>query len=185
VRVTTGQPTGDVPVVYLFGNSTVAGMEVADDSTLPSILQAQLGQGYRIVNKGMPGVYISGELLLLKRTKINQGDIVIFYDGVSDLADAVNSAQTRFESSPIMQPCLLLRHSSFGIGPLYCRWAKQQYNLENDRLALDADIVHSAKYYQNIVLKAKQYVEMNDGVFLHVIQATYHVRNPVGPERAI
>lgn len=72
--------------VYFLGGSTVWGSGVADRSTIPSLVGAE-GVPYKVVNWGMRGAGTRQELNLLLNNaeQLKKGDLVVFYDGVSDL----------------------------------------------------------------------------------------------------
>ena len=85
-RTVKGHPAADSKKVFMFGGSTLWGTGVADDKTIPSIVQALLGDGYDVYNFG-DSAYVSTQELNVLLQLLAQGnipDIVIFYDGVND-----------------------------------------------------------------------------------------------------
>ena len=84
-RVTIGQPSADVPAVWLFGSSALLETELDDSETIPSHLQAALGNHYRVVNVGAPGAVVFHQYKRMKDLPILPHDIVIFYDGGSEV----------------------------------------------------------------------------------------------------
>ncbi len=72
--------------VYMLGGSTMWGEGSPDADTIPSRLQAILGEGYDVYNLGEIG-YMSVQeynYLLERLTEGERPDIVIFYDGAND-----------------------------------------------------------------------------------------------------
>jgi len=72
--------------VFMFGGSTMWGTGSKDAHTIPSFLQASLGDKYAVYNYGETGYVSAQELnyLLYLLANGNIPDIVIFYDGVND-----------------------------------------------------------------------------------------------------
>lgn len=86
-RRTTGQPENAEHTVWLFGSSTVFDREVPDDLTVASQLQGLFnayGIKYRVINAGTPGSTASVEAARLRTMQFSHGDMMIFYDGVTD-----------------------------------------------------------------------------------------------------
>ncbi|MDT7041538.1 SGNH/GDSL hydrolase family protein [Candidatus Nitronereus thalassa] len=81
----SGQSKGGKKV-FLFGGSTMWGMGVKDEHTIPSFLQAILGNEYVVYNYGETGWVSTQELnyLMYQLVKGNIPDVVVFYDGVND-----------------------------------------------------------------------------------------------------
>lgn len=77
---------GNEKKIFVFGGSTIWGTGSKDEHTIPSFLQSQLGQRYKVYNYGETGFVSTQELnYLLKQLALgNVPDIVIFYDGVND-----------------------------------------------------------------------------------------------------
>jgi len=71
--------------IWFFGGSTMWGHEVSDENTIPS-LSSELNHNFQPVNFGENG-YNSGQSLnrLIENIdNINEGDHIIFFDGVND-----------------------------------------------------------------------------------------------------
>jgi hypothetical protein len=90
-------PQGDAgkPLVYFFGGSTMWGTGADDASTIPSLFARQTG--YRARNFGESGYTAHQSLAMLLRL-LQDGhrpDIVVFYDGVNEVA-----AKCRAEVGP-------------------------------------------------------------------------------------
>lgn len=85
-RRTIGQPAIWQHTVWVFGNSTLYGYCMDDAHTLASQLQRLLPQ-FRVVNAGLNSETVPIHVARLRDTPIAPGDIVIFYDGVSDTYD--------------------------------------------------------------------------------------------------
>jgi hypothetical protein len=93
-RETVGTGDANKPSVYFFGGSTMWGTGVDDANTIPSLVR-QLG-GFRSQNYG-EGAYTAHQGLLLLIELLQDGhrpDIVVFYDGVNEVAQKCRSELT-------------------------------------------------------------------------------------------
>jgi len=83
-RLTTDQPKKATKNIYLYGGSTVQNHEVPNSYTIASYLQRLLNsteETYRVHNRGFTTVVTSQQLEFLRKERLKQGDIVVFYDG--------------------------------------------------------------------------------------------------------
>jgi len=89
IRKTTNQPDKYLNKLLMFGGSTMWGTGSADRNTIPSIIQRKINSEIiykiKVVNYGFTTVTINQQLNLLRKTDLNEGDIVIFYDGGNDV----------------------------------------------------------------------------------------------------
>src|ERR1700722_5668198 len=82
-------------VIWMFGGSTLFGMGVPDEATIPSYLSQELNSKgptcFAISNYGVEGYLTNQEMILLVELlkKEQRPDLVIFYDGVNDSDAAV------------------------------------------------------------------------------------------------
>ena len=76
----------DAKTIFVLGGSTTWGSGAEDAGTIPSHLQARLGERFRVLNYGESGYTSTQELnyLMYQLAKGNVPDLVIFYDGVND-----------------------------------------------------------------------------------------------------
>ncbi|MGE0200170.1 MAG: SGNH/GDSL hydrolase family protein [Candidatus Melainabacteria bacterium] len=86
IRRTIKHPRPDARKVFVLGGSTLWGEGSPDKDTIPSQLQARLGDGYDVTNMGQTAWTSVQELnyLLGRLSAGDIPDIVIFYDGVND-----------------------------------------------------------------------------------------------------
>ncbi len=87
-RVTIGQQYPFEKTVHVFGGSTVFGTGASDKYTIPSLLQSKLNDldnSFRVINHGFASLVAIQQLQKLSKTNVNEGDIVIFYDGGNDV----------------------------------------------------------------------------------------------------
>src|SRR5579859_5472913 len=93
IRKTAFQPQNYQHTIYVVGGSAIYDSEVPDEYTLPSQLQqlfnTQDGNKYRIENLGSITVNLVQQVARLKTVHLDQGDIVIFYDGVNDVVESL------------------------------------------------------------------------------------------------
>jgi hypothetical protein len=93
-RETVGPGAPDKPSVYFFGGSTMWGTGADDANTIPSLV-TQLG-GFRSQNYG-EGAYTAHQGLMLLIELLQDGhrpDVVVFYDGVNEVAQKCRSELT-------------------------------------------------------------------------------------------
>jgi hypothetical protein len=88
-RYTTDQPEDYNHSIYMFGGSTMVGIEVGDSYTIPSYLQRKINEiypnTYRVENMGVDAYSVDRQVNhLINGVNLSPGDIVIFYDGVND-----------------------------------------------------------------------------------------------------
>jgi hypothetical protein len=85
-RATVGAAESGKPSVYFFGGSTMWGTGVDDANTIPSLV-AQIG-AFRAQNYGESGwtAHQSLALLILLLQEGHRPNVVVFYDGVNDVA---------------------------------------------------------------------------------------------------
>jgi hypothetical protein len=90
-RLTIGGSAGRH--IWMFGGSTVMSVEVPDAETPPSVVQRladEAGWPVKVENLGATTVTIQHQLFrLLSMTPVAAGDIVVFYDGVNDIAQSL------------------------------------------------------------------------------------------------
>ncbi len=92
-RADGDRPGSDPRSVFIFGGSTVWGVGVRDDATIPSFLARKLeekGIGAEVTNFGESGYVSTQEVIALigQLQKGNVPDLAIFYDGVNDVYSA-------------------------------------------------------------------------------------------------
>jgi hypothetical protein len=90
VRRTTDQPQDYEHTIYMFGGSTLFSDNGIDYHTIPSYIQRYLNEDfdstYRVVNLGVPIYRVSEQNIILKQIPLKKDDIVIYYDGVNNIA---------------------------------------------------------------------------------------------------
>jgi hypothetical protein len=93
IRRTTDRPPHADHRILVFGGSTVLSRRVPDAMTIPSHLQRLVNDrpdlAYAVANRGSPGAGIGIQAARLRATRIDPGDIVIFYDGINDAFNTI------------------------------------------------------------------------------------------------
>lgn len=86
LRKTIKNPRPGAKKVFLFGGSTVWGTGASDDATIPSFVQACLGDDFDVYNYGETGYVSTQELNQLLKALADKDipDYVLFYDGNND-----------------------------------------------------------------------------------------------------
>jgi len=91
----------DTVRVFVFGGSTMWGTHLRDSTTIPSVLATKLAAAaptdvaFDVTNFGESG-YVSTQGLLELQMQLRAGhlpDVVIFYDGINDVASAVQQRE--------------------------------------------------------------------------------------------
>ncbi|MBI5713095.1 MAG: SGNH/GDSL hydrolase family protein [Chloroflexi bacterium] len=92
-RRTAFQPIEVKNKVYLFGGSTIFSGEVPDEYTIASRLQQLLNtkfaDRFTVENYGSTSVTLAQQFERLRTLQLAPGDVVIFYDGVNDVTQAI------------------------------------------------------------------------------------------------
>jgi len=115
-------PAGSVPTVWFLGGSTMFGEDQRDLFTIPSMVSRRAaadGHPIRVVNLGVPSYLTFQEALLFEQELaiLPKPDLVVFYDGVNELA-----VQAQFPSTqPVVFPAELNLNKP--TSPIYARWA--------------------------------------------------------------
>jgi hypothetical protein len=172
IRRTTGQPSQAMHTVYVFGNSTMLSLEVPDEFTIASQLQARFnaifGSEYRVINLGRSAYFAGRELHLVQKTPLQPGDIVIFYDGIVDVGLGVNESPP--ETLPL-QVCqwLIEKMPNLSLGKIYCLLTPgDDPTTDPVRWANDGQIVGSA--YAKSILATQHYLANKRVQFYHFLQ---------------
>jgi hypothetical protein len=97
-RTIPGAPQpGAEPRIFFFGGSTLWGTFQRDEATIPSLVMRDLANRWGIVanatNFGETGYVITTEVVALLRElqRGNVPDVIVFYDGINDVAAAVQN----------------------------------------------------------------------------------------------
>jgi hypothetical protein len=114
-RKTTPEGQTQQPLVYFFGGSTMWGTGADDASTIPSIFARETG--FRARNFGESGYTAHQDLEMMLRLLQDghQPDVVVFYDGVNDVAMKCRSELGPHSTS---QEAQFRRQLDAGIGTL-------------------------------------------------------------------
>lgn len=84
----TGAPEDESKAirVAILGGSTTFGTAATDEDSWPAILQSKLGNGFSVINYGMPG-YSTAEAIIQTALIVPERDpqFVIFYEGWNDI----------------------------------------------------------------------------------------------------
>ena len=90
-RKTAPEGRSDRPLVYFFGGSTMWGTGVDDASTIPSVFARETGVRARNFGESGYTAHQSLEMLLRLLQDGHRPDIVVFYDGVNEVATKCRS----------------------------------------------------------------------------------------------
>lgn len=121
-RLTVGQPANAANTLYLFGSSTTLNAEVPDAYTIASYLQKDIGASYRVVNMGILGMSAQSQYLLLHTLPLHKGDMVVFYDGITDASAGFKPVSQARGALLTGQLCnwLSSKVNGLGIVQMYC-----------------------------------------------------------------
>jgi lysophospholipase L1-like esterase len=175
-RYTVGQPPGAAHTVYLFGGSTIFNIEVPDQYTVASHLQALLNEEfpgtYQVENMGVLGVTSGEQLKRLYTLDIREGDIIIFFDGINDVI-----RNLQYQGSGLMKTLDKSYLYKYFLKAYIQSWIPK-YELPN-QLEIQSD------YLANIEA-ARSYADEHDAAFFHFLQPNiYFIANPSAYEKDI
>lgn len=172
VRRTVGQPSS-APTLYLIGSSTVLNEEVPDEFTIASYLQVLVGPEFRVVNLGTIGARTDIQLRLLKTLTLYPGDMVVFYDGVTN---SVEGAAGRGTYCP----------DGFLLGlatvQVVCELADRTRAMPEQRPDLDA----ARTTFAGPLVEAQRYATAHGAAFYHFLEPNIWSEPPqTDTERAL
>ncbi len=180
-RVTINEPKNYVSTIYIFGGSTVYNGEVPDNLTIASQLASSSANDnlYKVVNMGATSIHSAQQFGRLKsEINLNEGDLVIFYDGVNDVLQRI-IYQNR-DGYMIGQP----KKESFWMKLLR---SKRKYSsilqimysemIKNTKETSPTLISNSVDDYINILVDVNNYVKTQGAYFYHFLQPTLFTKN--------
>jgi len=175
-RVTINEPGNYLRKIYLFGGSTVYGSEVPDNLTIASQL-ASLGANnfsYKVVNMGATSIHSTQQFGRLKaEINVNDGDVIIFYDGVNDVLQRIiyNNQEGYMIGEPKKESFWIkqLRSKSKYSTILFIFYSRMLKNTKKTPLTL---IKTSVDNYFNTLIAVNEYVEGQGASFYHFLQPT-------------
>ena len=188
-RVTTGTPAQPHHRLHLFGASSIYCAEVPDEFTVASALQRNLNAvapgEWEVRNYGVPSLNSGQELLRLKSTGIDPGDVIVFYDGPTDLERVYNGnvrgwvidesrkitdAYTPAEKLLLYLNRRLARYSYF-IREFVSLRPKRPAAMA-DPVLIDANLQFARETYRSNIHEAAVYAAARGARFVHFLQPT-------------
>ncbi len=185
-RVTTDQPQNYRHKIYIFGGSTMVGLEVGDQYTIPSYLQRMINEAYPdsylVENMGVDAYNAKEQTYYLTHAvNLSSGDIVIFYDGVNDgaytwfccvgwnLEETLNRSDNSIIDKAIYKMIdFLEKHSVFYQKFIYTQnttpfhlWSPKSRRAITEKIESD--------YYQSL-LNANDFTTQHEAQFFHFLQ---------------
>ena len=173
LRVTKFQPLLYKNTIHVFGGSTIFGIEVPDDNTIPSFLQKKLNDAniiYKVKNYGVSSIIAKEQYERLKNmVEITKGDIVIFYDGANDILQKIYFENKEgFIGGD--------KKKEFFWVKILRKISKNSYffsYIDNKITAtptIQTDFSNESIVYLNEISVAKKYVEEKNAKFYHFLQ---------------
>lgn len=181
-RLTVGQPSGVHPTLYLFGSSTTLNAEVPDGYTIASYLQRDIGAAYRVINLGTRGMGAKTQYLLLRTLPLHKGDMVIWYDGITDASAGFKPPSSARDDLLSGQLCNWLSGKVGGLGTIQMYCALTDRALPN-RQSPDVDLIQD-EFAVNIS-RAYELCKAKGVTFYHFLQPTIWSKSPSDYERRI
>lgn len=181
-RLTAGQPANGKHTLYIFGSSTTLNIEVPDEYTIASYLQRDIGAAYRVVNLGASGMDTTAMYLLLRSLTLQRGDMVVFYDGITDAGSSFRISSMMRENVLTGQACNWLSGKLGGLGTveMFCaltdRALPDQPKPDVDRIQHD---------FNTALDNAYALCQSKGAAFYQFFQPTIWSKTPSVYERAI
>lgn len=177
-RVTTNQPIGVVPTLWLVGGSTLFNEEVPDEYTVASYLQRLIGNRYRVENYGVSSANITQEVARLRTLDVRPNDLVVFMDGVNEIlvgiyygdhtSAIVRENRNRIEQMPasgLLETFSYLTFVRF-ITAMSMPIPTHLQNIDTvEQLGQE-----TANHYEQRLLEAQEFTESQGATFVHFLQ---------------
>jgi len=162
--------------VYLFGGSTVYNSEVPDALTIASQL-AGLGANeasFEVVNMGATSIHSTQQFARLRtEVQLNEGDIVVFYDGVNDVHQRIvyENQEGYMYGDPKNESIFL---KALRLAATYSSIAKFLLDtmIDNVRPISISLVDESVSNYVETLRDVKNYVIGQNAIFIHFLQPT-------------
>lgn len=187
VRVTSNQPETFLRRVMLFGSSTVLGITVPNDKTIASYLQRILSDGghsARVENYGVVSVRAYQERNLLKQIDIKPGDIIVFFDGASDIVhegyyDTRGEFISQSQKGGGGKAVFLKSLENLGDYSSVIRLLSELYKTKTpshlaDETGLERTLESAAKGFVSVLEDAQAISTQARASFFHFLQPTLH-----------
>jgi hypothetical protein len=186
-RLVTGQPEKAPYTLYFFGSSTGLDLNVPDNLTTASRLQARIGLDYRVVNMSMTGRVISQNFYILQKLALRPGDLVLYYAGANEIYNIYATAQLRRENAPPRPLCTILdtQYQSLALVQRYCNPLQYEFNAPpemNDSISLENSVKEAVQTFHQTILQAQQFTEARGATFYLVLQPTIWSRLPASDD---
>ncbi len=173
LRRTVGQPSDYEHTIYLYGDSTIFDLYVPDDLTIAS--QLQKFSRYRVVNMGQPGgSVVSMYERLNTMNDLKSGDIVVFYDGLSDARSIYYVAKNR----GLLTPPGLCRIFYFLEGSSLVHIACDEIWIGPELDGIANEVLHN---YNTFLDTSRRFVESRGASFYHFLQPTLWSHGNLSP----
>ncbi|MBP6716302.1 MAG: hypothetical protein KA205_05520 [Acidobacteria bacterium] len=186
-RRTMEQPAMPAHRVHVFGGSTIVGVEVPDEWTVPSRLQHELNARcaapVAVDNQGVISITSTYQQRRLAELAVAAGDVVVFYDGVNDVYQSVLQgfrddevmAQARVDASsePLLWRTMrpVLRHSA--VWALLANWRQfppRPPRTVSQSSILAANVQAAAARLSEAAQAANAWSTGRGAAFVHVLQ---------------
>jgi hypothetical protein len=189
LRVTSGTPPRPRHRLHLFGASSIYCAEVPDEFTVASELQSELNAAspgeWEVRNYGVPSVNTRQELLRLKSVPVDVGDVIVFYDGPTDLERVYNGNSRGWvieETEKITEAYTPAEKLLLYLNRHYARYSyfvREFVSLRPkrpaamaDRALIDENLQLSREAYRNNIHDAAVYAAAHGARFVHFLQPT-------------
>jgi hypothetical protein len=199
-RATTDTPQNPTRRVLMFGGSTLFSQEVPDDHTIASYLQRLLnaeGVRWEVRNYGLPGMNSRQQTLILHRTQLRPGDIVVHYHGVNDIYYTVfgGSREGWVQGVPAVRPVQKLSPLHRQLYALHQRFSDHSYAAEvaldvfnrakpstiTDAHALARNAEIAVEVFRENVAAAAAHASQAGAEFVHFLQPQVFANSQLTP----
>lgn len=194
LRKTMYQPEVFSNKILLFGSSTVFCQEVPDAYTIASYLQKLVnlnGKSFLVENHGGIAITVGIQTIALLQTRLSPGDIVIFYDGGTDIvypiyhyhatlrgADSWDHSHGAKKLTPLQKiilPWAIKFQSRSSIARIILKRIEYQPAFAiADKETLEQDLSNEQNIYSWSLKTANDYVKKSGGLFYHFLQPSIY-----------
>jgi hypothetical protein len=169
--------------LWVFGGSTIMGVEVPDAFTIPSFLQRGLAET-EVRNLGATTISVKHQLYRLETmAPVAPGDVVVFYDGVNDTilslyyrnpyGTIIDANRKTIETLPWSERAVWFLYSKLKDHSAFARRFLDPTKPTDHQVTITEDMLKEfEEHYLSILKKADAFARSRSATFVHFLQPT-------------